>query len=60
MQSTEQQGGNSQEIITSINELINTVKNLLEISIGLLYALASFRIMVPAAISLAPGLIRAW
>lgn len=54
-----QEGGNgSAELMLAVGKLIEQMRGYVELTIGLAHALMSFQIMVPAAISLAPGLIR--
>uniref|UniRef100_A0A7R9UPC8 Uncharacterized protein n=1 Tax=Diacronema lutheri TaxID=2081491 RepID=A0A7R9UPC8_DIALT len=51
-------GAGSAELMLVVSKLIEQMRGYVELTIGLAHALMSFQIMVPAAISLAPGLIR--
>jgi len=51
-------GAGSAELMIAVTSMIDNMKGAIELSIGLAHAVMSFQIMVPAAISLAPGLIR--
>lgn len=50
--------GSSAVLLQVVSGMIAQMKGYVELTIGLAHALMSFQIMVPAAISLAPGLIR--
>jgi hypothetical protein len=51
-------GRGSDALMLAVAKLIEQMRGYVELTIGLVHALMSFQVMVPAAISLAPGLIR--
>mmetsp|Transcript_28267 Transcript_28267/g.83015 ORF Transcript_28267/g.83015 Transcript_28267/m.83015 type:complete len:668 (-) Transcript_28267:100-2103(-) len=55
---SDKEGGSSPELMLAVTQMVETMKGTIELGIGLSHAMMSFQIMVPAAISLAPGLIR--
>lgn len=50
--------GGSGELMLAVEMVVDQMKSAVELGVGVAHALMSFQIMVPAAISLAPGLIR--
>jgi len=51
-------GAGSTELMLAVTMMVDQMKSSIELSVGLAFAMMSFQIMVPASISLAPGLIR--